>query len=298
MPHPLNLPGVICPMVTPFTDDGAVDTARISGLVDFLVERGVNGLMIGGTTGEGMLLDLPERKALLDAVVAHVAGRVPVIAHTGCISTAETIELTRHAAHAGASAISAVVPYFFTFDDASLFQHFLAVANAAPEHPILLYTFPGNAKNDISPDLLRRLLDATENIVGIKSSNPDLIRFGQYILTGGPEFVAICGVDGLMYPALACGAHGQISGNANAFPDVVVALYKAFRAGDHAQARQLQGTLDQIRAVVRDGLHPAYFKAVLEMRGVPAGRVRPPMRELTPEESADLTRRIRHLDLI
>ena len=152
----LVLEGVICPLVTPFDEEGRIDDAGLDQVIDFLLENEIDGLMVGGTTGEGMLLSLPERMMLCEKVVDHVKGRVPVIAHTGCISTAETIALTRHAEATGASAASVIVPYFFTFDDESLFQHFVSAANAAPELPMLLYAFPGNAKNDISPALLKR----------------------------------------------------------------------------------------------------------------------------------------------
>jgi dihydrodipicolinate synthase/N-acetylneuraminate lyase len=249
--------------------------------------------MVGGTTGEGMLLSVDERKALCEAIVEHVAGRAPVIAHTGCISTADTVDLTRHAQLAGATAASIIVPYFFTFDDDALFGHFVTVADAAPDFPLFLYAFPGNAKNDISPALLKRLLQTAPNIVGIKSSNSSLIRLQEYMEAGGDGFLIFCGVDGLMLPALALGARAQVSGNANVFPETFRALYDAFMAGDLERARSLQQTVNRIRAVLKDGITPAYFKAGLKLRGIAAGRVRPPMRELKPEEWEEVEEGVR-----
>ncbi len=239
-----------------------------------------------------MLLNIAERKSLCEAVVEHVAGRAPVIVHTGCMGTAETIALTRHARSAGATVASIIVPYFFTLEDDSLFKHFVSVANAVPDWPILLYAFPGNAKNDISAQLLERLLAAAPNIVGIKSSNTDLLRLQAYLAVGGPEFLTVCGVDGLMLPALALGAQAQISGNSNAFPEIFCALYDAFAAGDMARARMQQQRINRVRQILKDGLHPAYFKAALNLRGVAAGWVRPPMRELTDHELRALEREI------
>ena len=295
MKRSMILEGIICPMVTPFDEEGRVDELSLCQVADFLLDNKIDGLMVGGTTGEGMSLSTAERMAICEKAVDHVDGRAPVIAHTGCITTAETIALTQHAESVGASAASVIVPYFYTLDDDSLFQHFVSVANATPYFPVLLYTFPGNAKNYISPALLKRLLDATNNIVGFKSSNPDLVRFQEYIQTGGPEFTAICGVDGLMLPALALGAHGQISGNANVFPEEIKALYDAFKAGDLAKARQQQQRVDRTRIMLGDGLHPAYFKAGLRLRGVPAGFVRPPMRELSAMEQASLEKQMKLL---
>ena len=290
--------GVICPIVTPFDAEDRIDYASLRQVVDFLLSRGVDGLMVGGTTGEGMLLSVDERKALCEAVVEHVAGRVPVMAHTGCMSTRDTVELARHAAAVGATAASVIVPYFFSLDDDSLFDHFVSVAGAVPDLPIFLYTFPGNARNDVSPALLSRLLRAAPNLVGIKSSNPDLVRLREYVEVGGEGFLVFCGVDGLMLPGLALGAKAQVSGNSNVFPETFRALYEAFMVGDMERARSWQGLVNRMRAVFRDGVTPAYFKAGLRLRGVPAGRVRPPLRELSPEELAEVERQLRALELI
>jgi 4-hydroxy-tetrahydrodipicolinate synthase len=283
-------------MVTPFDEGNRIDLASTRQVVDFQISKGTDCLMVGGTTGEGMQLSLADRTTLCETVVEHVADRVPVIVHTGCIGTAETIELTRHAQSVGATAASIITPYFFTFDDDSLFNHFVSVASAVPDFAIFLYAFPGNTKNDVSPALLRRLVDVVPNIVGIKSSNVDLIRLQGYIEAGGEEFLVFCGVDGLMFPALALGAKAQVSGNANVFPETFRALYEAFVAGDLERARSWQQKINRIRAVFRDGITPAYFKTGLRLRGIPAGRVKPPMRELTPEESKEVERQFDALE--
>jgi 4-hydroxy-tetrahydrodipicolinate synthase len=290
--------GVICAMVTPFDDRGRIDFGATRQLVDFLLSHGVYGLMVGGTTGEFPLLSLEERKALCEAVVEHLGGRAAVIVHSGSISTAECVELTRHAKSVGATAAAMIVPFYYTFDDVSLYDHFVSVAKAAPDFPLFIYTFPGNAKNDISVSLLKRLRSAVPNIVGMKSSNPDLLRLQEYVAAGGDGFVTINGVDGLMLPALMVGSQGQVSGNANAFPGPFRALYDAFVAGDMERARSQQKLINRVRLVLKDGLHPAYFKAALTLRGIPAGRVRPPMRELTAEERKDLEQAIWELGLL
>jgi len=287
----LDLSGVICPLVTPFDE-------RNSGeLVEFLIGHGIHGLMVGGTTSEGMLLSVEERKALTEFMIKQVGGRIPIIVHTGCINTADTIELTLHAAAAGATAVSVILPYYFALDDESLFLHFVSVAKAVPDSPLFIYTFPGNAKNDLSPELLKRLRDAVPNIVGVKSSNPLLTRFQEYLTVGGDGFLAFNGVDGLMLPALAMGASGQISGNSNVFPEVF-RLYDAFQAGDLKRARSQQALVDRIRFVLEDGLHPAYFKAALALRGISVGRVRAPMRELSKQELAELEQDLRAFGLL
>ena len=279
-----SLQGVIVPLVTPFDDQNRIDFPAFRQVVDFVIAKGVHAVMVGGTTGEGMMLSLEERKALLEAAVQQADRRVQVIAHTGCIDTGSTVELSRHASQAGADIVSAIVPYFFTFSDEQIYTHYMTVAEAIPDTPLLLYVFPGNAKNDISPALLGRLLSAAPNIVGIKSSNDDLVRFQDYVHTGGEGFTACLGVDELMLGGLVFGSHAQISGNANSFPEPFVQLFQAFQSGDLQRAQQLQHVVNSIVRIHQAGSTTAFFKATLQLRGVPGGRVRSPMRELSPEE--------------
>ncbi len=117
-----------------------------------------------------------------------IAGRVPLIVHTGAMTTAEVMELTRHAKSSGASAASVLPPYFYSYSDDSLLRHFVSVAEAVADFPVFLYSIPSNTKNDISPDLLSRILSAAPNVAGIKSSNPDLVRLQQYMSVGGMDF--------------------------------------------------------------------------------------------------------------
>ncbi len=279
-----DIRGLICPLITPFDERGEIDHEAVRHNVEFLLAHGVQVLFPGGSTGEGQLLTVDERKALAETVLDQAAGRVPVLIHTGCMTTAETVELTQHAQAAGATAVSVITPFFFGYSDACLFSHYVTVAEATPEFPIFVYVFPGNAKNDVSPELMRKLRAAAPNIVGVKSSNPLLLRLQEYIVAGGEGFVPLCGVDGLMLAGLAIGSHGQVSGNANVVPELFRSLYDAFMAGDLAQARTLQQKIDRVRAVLQDGADPAAFKAGLTLRGGRGGRVRAPMRELSESE--------------
>lgn len=292
------LHGVIVPIVTPFNNKNQIDFSALQKVLDFLLSKEVHALMVGGTTGEGMLLSVNERKELLESTVNYVDKKIPVIAHTGCIDTESTVELTKHANQAGADFVSAIVPFFFTLDDNQIFQHFMKVSEAAQPLPMLLYTFPGNAKNDISPNLLKRILATGSNIIGIKSSNSNLIRFQDYVNIGGGDFSSCFGVDELMLAGMILGSKAQVSGNANAFPEPFIDLYKAYVLGDIKKAQQLQNMVNSIVEIHHAGLTPAFFKASLKIRGIPAGNVRPPMRELTDEEFAELRRNIIRLNLI
>ncbi|HZD57793.1 MAG TPA: dihydrodipicolinate synthase family protein [Anaerolineales bacterium] len=288
--------GLVCPILTPFDENGQIDPSAARKLVDFLVEQEVDGLMPGGTTGEGMLLTIEERKRLAEIVVEQAAGRTKVIVHTGCISTAETVELSVHARQVGADAVSVITPYFYAINDEALFKHYLAVAEAVPDTPISLYCYPDNAKQMISTELVCRLRRAAPNILAIKFSSVDLIQFQEYIAAGGEGFHALCGVDAIALSARAAGACGQVSGNANVFPQPFRKLYAAFSRGDLLEARHQQAVINHIRAVLKDDI--AYFKAALVYRGIPVGNPRPPIPSITRSQMEELGPKIQALELL
>jgi len=143
--------------------------------------------------------------------------------------------------------------------------------------------------------LVRELRSRVPNFVGLKVSSSDLGRVQEYLAAGGDGLVMYTGADGLMLPSLAAGTSGSVSGNANVFPELFCGLYSAFQVGDWARALTLQRQINQVRRILRDGLHPAFFKAALAYRGIKGGRVRSPMRELTQEERAELVASLKEL---
>jgi 4-hydroxy-tetrahydrodipicolinate synthase len=288
--------GLICPLLTPFDSQGQIDILTTRRLVDFLIDHGVNCFLPGGTTGEGMLLSLEERKLLAQVVVEQTAGRIDVMVHTGCINTSDTIDLTLHARSIGADGVSVITPYFYSYDDDSLFAHYYDVANTVPDLSVALYSFPGNAKQEISVALLKRLREAAPNINALKLSDTNLIRFQEYVQAGGDNFSPLCGVDALALPALSIGAKGQVSGNSNVFPEPFRKLYDAFAKGDLEEARQQQILINNIRAVLKD--NPIYFKAAMRLRGIPMYGPRHPMRDLKPQEIDVMEAGLRDLGLI
>jgi len=293
-----HLRGVVCPMVTPFDSQGRIDFAAAASLIDFLIERGINCLIVRGSTGEVIFLSTDERKELSEFAVKHTAGRVPVIVQTGAATTRATVDLTLHAQRSGATAASILVPYYFRYEEEALLTYFETIAETVHDYPLLLYIFPAFTGNDVSPTLLKWLSNNVPNLIGMKVSNPDLIRFQDYLSVVDERFVALFGVDGLMLPALSIGAWGQVSGTSNAFPEPFLALYKAFEDGQLQRANEAQQLINQIRAVLKDGQNLAYFKEALALRGVPVGTVRPPMRPLTADERLNLERQLHSLSLL
>jgi len=292
----LEIRGVVSAMATCLTPVGEINPEATRQLCDFLIERGVNALFPIGTTGEGFLLTTAERKALAQIIVQAVAGRVPVIVQTGAMSTPLTAELTRYAQTIGADAAGIITPYFYFFDDLSLRRHFLQVAQAVPDFPLFLYNFPANAGNAISPKLLADLHERAPNIVGLKNSDSDLTAFQEFVEIG--DFIVLNGHDGLMLPALAIGSDGQVSGNSTAFPEPFVALYKAWREEDTDTAPSHQRFINRLRDATMDTRHLTVLKRALEWRGIPAGPVRSPQRELTPGEERAYRRKLEKLGLL
>ena len=260
--------GVICPTVTPLESDGAINPDVIRPLVDWLIDSGVAGIYPLGTTGEGPLFTTEERKAIAAATVEAVAGRVPVIIHTGAISTGETIELTRHAQAVGADAASVITPWYFPLDEAALEAHYGAVYEAAPDFPIYLYNLPAMAGNSLSAALVTRLARRYENCVGLKDSSGDLgVMFATNHLQGG-RFNTCIGPDGLILAGLSMGLDATVSGSLNYIPEIITGIYDAFRAGDWERARRLQQQQQAVSAVVAGGGWLPIVKGIMAERAV------------------------------
>ena len=269
--------GVIVPVLTPFDDEGKLDRSALAALVDYLIERGVHGLFPGGTTGEGPLLTIDERKTLAATVVEVAAGRVPVIIHTGAITTAATIELTRHAQAVGASAAAVMPPFYFRHSDAALMTHYLAVTQAAPDFRFYLYNFPFVSNNTLTFEFVTALMAHAPNIIGMKDSSGSLDLLVRLAAVTGGAFNTANGGDGQILPAQALGLDACVSGNANVIPELVVALYEAAAAGDLPRARLLQQKLNRVRDLLGDGSDLSLFKQMVARRGLAVGDVRAPL---------------------
>ena len=268
--------GVIVPTVTPMTDDGAINPDVVKPLVDYLIAKGVAGLFPLGTTGEGPLFTTDERKTIAEATVKATDGRVPVIIHTGAVTTAETVDLTAHAKSAGADAVAIVPPYYFTHSDTALIAHFEAILEAVTDMPMYLYNFPAVSNNTLSLDLVTRLAKRYEMVVGLKDSSGDLqTLFSSQRLHDG-NFNTAVGPDELILAALSMGVHASVSGHANLVPDIVVSIYNETVAGNLEAAQTHQRDLNRVRQVLSSGVWLPMMKALLNQRGIPVGQVRRP----------------------
>jgi 4-hydroxy-tetrahydrodipicolinate synthase len=268
------MPRAIAAALTPLRDHGAaLDLDALDPYLAFLAGHGIDGVLLLGTTGEGMNLALDERQAALEHAL-H--GPLPVIAHCGAQTTAATVTLCEHAAAAGAGGVAVIAPPYFVLDEASLLAHFTAAARACAPTPFYAYELQSASGYAIPPVVIERLRAAVDNLVGMKVSDTPFEKVAPYMLDGLDVLV---GAEGLIGEGLAAGAAGAVSGLASAFPEVVVA---AVRSGDSAAAGALRAQIERFP-------RHAALKEVARARGVPMrADVRPPLRALTDAERGEL----------
>ena len=281
--------GVMPALVTPLTDDGdKIDKSRIMNLVDSVIDGGVSALVPCGTTGEFQNLSINERKKVIEIVIDHANGRVPVIAATGHSSTKIAIELTKHAKDIGAEAVLVVTPYYHKPTDRGIYEHYRTLAEAV-DIPIILYNIPQATGVNLSWQMVEDLVEIP-NIIGLKDSSGELRYMLSVLEKTGKRLSVLCGHDEVVLPALAAGASGMILASANVIPDIWVELYKSMNRLDLEKARDTQLRIQKItRIIAKSG--PVGAKAALNMLGIEVGPVRLPLSiggELTYEELEEL----------
>jgi dihydrodipicolinate synthase/N-acetylneuraminate lyase len=290
--------GIVCALVTPFRGDGAVDEPALCELVDFQAERGVDALFVLGTTGEGVLLDTAERCRATEVAAEHLRGRLPLVVHCGAADTRTAATLARHAEEVGAVAAAAVVPFFFRYTHAELQQHFAALAEAAPRIGHYVYENPERVGYSAGVGLVARLVDQVPGILGVKDTGDSVGKLGQYLASTGTPIQVYTGSNLTVLPALVMGARGAVSALANAAPELLVEINRAWCAGDLPRARHLQLALTRLQECVAGLPYVAAIKHLVERRGLPAGRCRPPQPVLDDGQRATLDRRLAaHEDL-
>ena len=233
--------GSIVPLVTPMRADGSLDFSRLCALIDWHVAEGTDGIVIVGTTGESPTVNVEEHSELIRVSVGHAAGRIPVIAGTGCNSTAEGIELARYAYGAGAVAHLSVVPYYNKPTQEGLYRHFRSIAEAV-DLPLILYNVPGRTVADLENDTVVRLAEIP-NIIGIKDATGKIDRVCDLVERTPPDFALYSGDDITAAAFMLMGGHGVISVTANVAPCAMREMCAAALAGDARHAREINARL-------------------------------------------------------
>lgn len=281
-----RLAGVFTALVTPFRN-GAIDTPALEALIKKQLEAGVAGLVPVGTTGEAATLSDGEAEDVIRTTVAAAKGRAFVMAGAGSNATNLAIRKAERAQALGVDGLLIVTPYYNKPSQAGLFDHFSAVA-AAVDIPILLYSVPGRTGVEIAPDTAARLAKAHANIVGIKEAGGKVERITELRRALGEEFVIHSGDDGLTLPFLALGADGVTSVASNLLPKDIVALHKAWIAGETDKARRIHQALFDLVGHLFIESNPVPLKAALARAGAISAEMRAPLAPLRPESLAAL----------
>ena len=277
--------GVIPPLTTPFTPAGDIYEDGLRRLVEFQIEKGVHGLFICGTYGSGPIMSLDERKRVHEIVIDQAKGRLVIIAHVGTTSTAQSVDLARHAEAAGADCVASVPPFYHHYDEREVLGFYQAMVSAV-KVPVYVYNNPKASGFSITPAFLRRLADA--GVQGVKDSGFGYIEFSHFVLAlqDRPDFTLVVGTEGIALPAFMIGAKGCVSGLANAFPEIVVRLWDLFQAGRYAEANQLQLQVNRARQILHiPGSTNAACYAALHARGIDVGMPKLPIMPV-PDDKA------------
>ena len=266
--------GSFTALVTPFKN-GSVDEKAFRDIVDWQISEGTNGLVPVGTTGESPTLSHHEHKQVVEWCIDQADGRVPVIAGSGSNSTAEAIELSRHAEEAGADAVLIVTPYYNKPTQEGLYQHYKAI-NDAIGIPIIIYNIPGRSIVDMSVETMARLYEL-KNIAGVKDATANMARVSQQRAAMGPDFNQLSGEDITALGFMVHGGHGCISVTSNVAPRLCAEFQAACLKGDFAGALKLQDKLTPLHINLFVETSPAPIKYAMSLVGKCANTVRLPM---------------------
>jgi N-acetylneuraminate lyase len=281
-----NIRGVYAAIVTPLAQDGSLDTAALRRLVKRELDRGVEGFYCCGSSGEGLLLETDERKKVVELVVGEAAGAVPVIVHTGSLSTGATIQLSRHAQAQGAAAVSLIPPIYYNYTAREVFEHYAAVVDAV-DIGVIVYNIPQFTGGiSFTKKGSSSLLEA-KRIIGIKHTSMNLYEL-ERIRDAYPAKILFNGFDEIYLYSLMAGADATIGTTVNLCPALFKAIRSAAGEGRIDDARRLQTRLNAfIEALVDASIFPA-TKYALGVLGVECGPCRRPFIDLDEEKRAEV----------
>jgi 4-hydroxy-tetrahydrodipicolinate synthase len=267
---------VLTAMITPFKEDGSVNYAVAEQLAVHLADRGTDSFVVCGTTGESPTMSWDEEYQLFQVVQKAVAGKALVIAGAGSNSTSEAIEATQKAAKLGLDGCLQVVPYYNKPPQEGLYNHFRAIAQSAPELPIMLYNIPGRTGQNMLPETVARLAEIP-NIVAVKEASGNLDQATQIRCLTSPEFAIYSGDDSLTLPMLAVGGSGVVSVASHLVGEQLQQMIKAFEAGQVQVATQIHLQLFDLFKALFLTTNPIPVKAALKLQGWDVGSTRPPL---------------------
>jgi 4-hydroxy-tetrahydrodipicolinate synthase len=296
----MNLKGTTVAMVTPFTKEDGVDEAGMRENINYLMDRGVDGLLAAGTTGESATITHDEQRKMIDILVDEVNGKVKAIAGAGSNSSKEALGLVQHAENAGADAALVITPYYNKPQQHGLYEHYKMLEEST-NIPIIVYNVPSRTGTDIDVDTIVRVAEL-DKIVAIKEANPDMDKVSATIKKlqdqDVKDFIVLSGNDNLTLPMISMGAKGVISVVANVEPARMSQMVNAALEGNYKRAGELHYELYDLMKVLFIESNPVPTKDSLNMMGRPAGHVRMPLAPMKEKSTLKLKKVLKDLKLV
>ena len=286
--------GIIAAMSTPFFEDETLNEEELRHQVDRLIGAGVHGIFALGTNGENYAMDFAEKVRVMEIVIDQAKHRVPVYVGTGCVTTKETVALTRKAAELKADCASVVSPWFAANTQDGLYRHYKAVAEAA-QIPVLIYNMPARTGVNVHYTTMKKL-GQIENIVGIKDSSGNFDNMQRYLEIPDRNFSVLSGNDSLILPCLLCGGQGGISGISNVLPERMVAIYTQWEKGDLKEAWRVQRSIRPLRDCMAAGNPNSVVKRAAYFVGQKLGPVRAPFNISDPDLDAAIKKALADIE--
>ena len=268
--------GVGVALVTPFKEDGAVDYAALTQLLEHIINGGVHYIVVSGTTGEPSTMTAAEKAELRAFIIKQVSGRVPLVLGIGGNNTAAVIDEIRSTDLSGFDSILSISPYYTKPNQRGIYAHFAEIAKASTL-PVILYNVPGRTSRNIEPDTILSLARDFSNIVAVKEASGNMSQVMKIVSQKPDDFMVISGDDALTVPMMSVGVSGVISVAANVVPEQCVRMVDAAAAGNFKEASRIHYLLlDLMDALFADG-SPAGAKAALKMLGIAEENLRLPL---------------------
>ena len=288
--------GIIPAFYACYDDQGEISESRTKALCDYLYEKGVQGVYVGGSSGECIYQDIEERKAVLTYVANNLKGKMTLIAHVGAPSTKHSIELAKHAAELGYDALSAIPPIYFKLPDRSVAKYWNDIMDATPLD-FIIYNIPQTTGYTLSPAMFEKMLE-NKKVIGVKNSSMPTMDIERFKRVGGKDVVVFNGPDEQFVAGRLMGADGGIGGTYAAMPELFLKANELVASGDFVKAGQIQSDITEIIMALCsfEGHMYAVIKEVLKRRGVDVGSVRGPLAPITEADAVKIDGVIKMID--
>ncbi|MHC3756878.1 dihydrodipicolinate synthase family protein [Streptococcus suis] len=290
--------GIIPAFYACYDETGEISSERVKALVQYFIDKGVQGLYVNGSSGECIYQSVADRKQILEAVMEVAKGKLTIINHVACNNLKDSVELARHSEELGVDAIAAIPPIYFRLPEYSIAAYWNGISAAAPNTDFIIYNIPQLAGVSLTPSLYKEMLK-NPRVVGVKNSSMPVQDIDTFVTLGGEDYVVFNGPDEQFLGGRLMGAKGGIGGTYGAMPELFLRLNQLIADKDLETARQLQATINTIigKLVSGHGHMYAVIKEVIRINdGLDIGSVREPLTALTEadlviaQEAAQLIR--------